>query len=470
MLLYAILIVGSVYLVGHWLAGVATAVLILIWRLLRASEGPAVLALATTTQWAQVALGVYYLGLTGRSLTGVEGTDWERMVLLGLGCVLALTLGLWGGSTLVARRMGPLDQGPEAVTGFRMLVIVYFLSVAVTGILQQVAWEYPTIAQAILALSFARLALLFLVFRRLTQPVLRWHLILALIAFEVVLGFSGYFAGFKEPLLLAVMATIEVFEPRKVEHWAAVLVLGALVAIASVMWMGVRTEFRQDFDDEVFASSRSTRLQRMKALSTDWYRQSGERIGEDLDMLVDRVWAIYYPALAVERVPNVLPHTEGRILGSALMHLVTPRALFPNKPDLPSDSEMVRKYSGVMVAGAEQNTSIAFGYAAESYVDFGVPLMFAPSLVFGLFMGAAYQWFLRTIRHRELAVSLVTVIFWLGLYLFERSWIKTLGLSVTLMAYLGGLAFLVDRWLMLRATEGGEHATPLDDPWYGVNR
>jgi hypothetical protein len=176
------------------------------------------------------------------------------------------------------------------------------------------------------------------------------------------------------------------------------------------------------------------------------------------------MWAIHYPALAVARVPNVLPHTEGEILKGAILHLITPRVLFPDKPELPSDSDMVRKYSGVWVAGAEENTSIAFGYAAESYVDFGIPLMFIPVFVFGALMGVAYQWFFTTIRHRDLALGLVAVIFWLGLYLFERSWVKTLGLNVTMMVYLGGLTFLIDRWLLMRPAHqvaGG----PADEPY-----
>jgi len=35
----------------------------------------------------------------------------------------------------------------------------------------------------------------------------------------------------------------------------------------------------------------------------------------------------------------------------------------------------------------------------------------------------------------------VTVVFWLTLYLFERSWAKTLGSTITMMVYLGGLTY-----------------------------
>jgi hypothetical protein len=67
-------------------------------------------------------------------------------------------------------------------------------------------------------------------------------------------------------------------------------------------------------------------------------------------------------------------------------------------------------------------------------------------------LGFLYRFFLRLIWHRELAVGLVTVIFWIALYLFERSWIKTLGFSLTLMIYMGFAMFVLDRLLMSRRT------------------
>ena len=105
-----------------------------------------------------------------------------------------------------------------------------------------------------------------------------------------------------------------------------------------------------------------------------------------------------------------------------------------------ADSEMVTQYSGVWVAGAKEGTNIAFGYAAESYVDFGVPLMFLPVFLYGFLIGMAYHWWLGAIRHRDLAVGLATVMFWLCLYIFERSWVKTLGLTVTIPRVVPGAA------------------------------
>jgi hypothetical protein len=41
-------------------------------------------------------------------------------------------------------------------------------------------------------------------------------------------------------------------------------------------------------------------------------------------------------------------------------------------------------------------------------------------------------------------VAVSTVIAWLSLYLFERSWAKTIGLTGTLLIYAGGLSYLLD--------------------------
>jgi hypothetical protein len=106
---------------------------------------------------------------------------------------------------------------------------------------------------------------------------------------------------------------------------------------------------------------------------------------------------------------------------------------------------MVRKYSGVMVAGEEQDTDIAFGYAAESYVDYGVPLMFVPAFIWALFIGIAIELIFREYHHRDMAISVATVIGWMSIYLFERSWAKTIGLGGTLLIYAGGLCYILDR-------------------------
>jgi hypothetical protein len=372
------------------------------------------------------------------------------MVLVGLGCITCLAVGLFYGITLMRRRMTPPDDAPALVFSDKLLYAAYGGSLLLTGLVQELAWSYPAFTQAILAITFSHLALLFLLTRRFTHPTFQMRKMALVLGIEIGIGFTGYFAGFREPVMMAAIAIFEVFDRRDVRHWALAFALGLVLGMSSLIWITARGQLRQEIDEEVVTASRMERFDRARTVSrgivtqdmTDYVTASGA--------LIERLWAIYYPALALQRVPQVVAHTNGQIMRNALAHLITPRFLYPDKADLESDSELVRRYAGAQVAGIDQGTSIAFGYAAESYVDYGIPLMFVPVLIFGFLLGLTYQAWLSVITHRELAIALVTVIYWITLYLFERSWVKTLGTSITLMVYLGGLAYLVDQWFLMR--------------------
>jgi hypothetical protein len=435
-------------LVGDWLAPLATVLLCIVWRFLRAEEGPPVLALALTFQWAQVTSGVFYYGITGRALDTVVLSDYRTMVLIGMGCVFSLFLGLK--LALLRRGRPPGRILPAQAFTVQGLYVTYGLLLGAMGLIHTAAWQLSALTQGILALGFLRLVALYLILRRLTAPRIRWQPILILLSIEMLLGFTSFFASFREPLMLLALVFLERFNPRRIRHWLLIAGSAALIFFFGLLWLSIRSTYRSAFEMDAFAESRTARLEKVASLSRGWLDSSLGQVMKDLDYFVDRLWAVYYPGLAVSRVPSVLPHENGRILWGAVRHVLMPRLFFPNKAVLPSDSEMVRKYSGIWVAGAEENTSIAFGYAAESYIDFGLPWMFLPILIYAFLMGRAYVFFLRRIWHRELAIGLVTVIFWLSLYLFERSWIKTLGFSLTLMIFVGSSMFVLDRYMMSR--------------------
>jgi hypothetical protein len=430
---------------GDWLLGLSTLVLGMGWALLQADEGPPVLALAFSLQWVTVSIGLFYVAITGRPLLATLGSNYEPMVLIGLGCLTALVAGLLAGQALV-RRLKPLSGvRPAYALTFKSLVLCYVIGTFLTGGIQTLAWTFPTITQAIIAITFLRLGLLYLVLRRLVANE-QWTVLAGVLIFEIGLGFTGFHAGFREPLIMAVLAFLERFERRNVRHWVS---LGALVlgmGVLGVTWISVRVNYRERFlADDAFAQNRGARFDSITAAAKQWAAQDRSEFYGNIDVFIDRMWAIYYPALAVARVPDVLPHTNGKHMSDTLQFVFMPRVFFPDKPEVGSDSDLVRTYSGVYVAGADQDTDIAFGYAAESYIDFGVPLMFLPVFIWGTFMGICYGVMFKYYRHRDIAVSVATVICWLSLYLFERSWAKTIGLGGTLMIYVGGLSFVLDR-------------------------
>ena len=438
------------YLAEDWIAGAAILVLWFMWKIVPRIEGPPVLALALTFQWAQVVAAIIYLGITGRRIADMDTVDYRPMVLVGLGCVLALAVGLWmGARPIKSKPMLSLGFTCESVLRTPTLVLTYLGATACSGALTRLAWGMPGFTQPLLVLSLCRYTLFYLLVRRFIFPRFRWYLAAVLLGFEVLVGFSGYFAGFREAEVLVFLAILEILRPRYVRHWLALGLVLALAGCTAILWLAIRTQVRATIDaDETIAESEVARLQFAGALSSRQLPIFSQGFWTECDNFISRMWTIPLPARALVRVPSVLPYEHGAILSAALRHIITPRMLFPDKPELPSDSEEVRKYAGVWVAGAKENTSIAFGYAAESYVDFGTPGMFVPVFFLGIFMGLAYRFFLQAIHNRELAVGFVATVFWLCLYLFERSWVKMLGFSGTLMIYAGLATVMVDRYLM----------------------
>ncbi len=432
------------------LSALAVLVLIVGLKLVATRDRLFVLPAAYAFHWTQTSLGVLYLGFTGREVPAIYQSEYRPMVLVGLGCCLALAVGIRLGLMLV-KPPDPEEERPDYAFSFKLLIVTYVVTMAFESTLNAIAADYPSLRQIIVTIDTARLGVLFLIFRRLFYPVTRWGWIACVVLVEVGLGLTGFFAGFREPVVLAGLAMLEIFDRRNLRHWGALVVAGVFTVVLGLLWMGIRVDYRREYVDvDNFQQSRSARASAISNLGSEWLNSDTETMWVTGDRLVDRMWTVYYPALALKRVPDTLPHTNGEILSAALVHIVTPRVFFPDKPGLLSDSEKVRKYSGVMVAGAEQNTSIAFGYAAEAYIDFGIPLMFLPVAIFGVSIGCLYVLFRKLIWHRELFVAFATVAFWLSLYLFERSWATMLGVSLGMMVYLGVPVVILDRFLLIR--------------------
>src|SRR5436190_5529723 len=147
MLIRGALIVGTAYWMDDWVAGAAVAVLFLVWWLLSDAEGPPVLALALTYQWTQVTIGMFYSFLTGEQLDAIALSDWRPMVMIGLGCVTALAIALYLAMKLVGRKLPPDDSRPTLTASPLVLYIAYGTSILMTGVIQQIAWDYPSFTQ-----------------------------------------------------------------------------------------------------------------------------------------------------------------------------------------------------------------------------------------------------------------------------------------------------------------------------------
>lgn len=416
---------------------------VFVWLLFRTVDGPPVIQLALSVQWAQTSFGLYYVAFTNRDIIVLQADEYRLMVLVGLGSVLAIAGGLRLGIALLGGTTPVHAQTTRHAFTLNQLLRVYIFTFLIEGILYSYAWQFTQFNQVLLVLSSIHLVLLFLIFQSLLRRERGIVLLSILLGIEILIGLTGFFAGFRESIFMALIALTENAFVRKRVHWGTVTTLVFALFFTSLLWTGIKMDTRQDY----YSRSQWERATFTFERSVAWLQSPTEIKLLTADKLVERIWHIYYPALALERVPDRIDHTNGELTRTALRHIFMPRILFPDKPPLPSDSEMVRKYSGVWVAGAESKTSIAFGYSIELYVDYGIPIMFVPMFIFGGLLGFCYSFLRRVIYYNQISSGFIVLTFWLALYLFERSWIRTLGLGFTYVIVLGTLAIVIDNVL-----------------------
>jgi hypothetical protein len=429
---------------GYWVTFPAIMLLWAAWRYLHTEEGPPVFALAFTHHWLQIMLGLFYFPLLDRPVMRFGHEDPTQVCWLALLGAGALLLGLVAGLRL-ARPADPYYRNRRQYFFQESVAIALFLAfVATSSALSELAFEYPSILQLALAFGSVRLAFLYLLLRRYVAAG-RWWAFVGIASIELMVGFTSYFASFREGFVVMFLALLERFDRKRTLHWALLAATGVGAIAAGLLWTAVKGKLRQEISVGAGTESRFSRLFRLVEMTGESMETFGDNFLLNADKIVDRQWPVHIPHLVLNRVPSALPHGDGSFIYGALLHVLQPRLLFPDKADLQSDSEKVRKYAGIWVAGAETNTTIAFGYFAESYIDFGVPVMYVPIFAFGLFAGVSYRMICRLLYHRELAVAVTTVVFWSSLYLFERSWDRILGIGLTLMIVITLTLVLAER-------------------------
>jgi hypothetical protein len=112
-----------------------------------------------------------------------------------------------------------------------------------------------------------------------------------------------------------------------------------------------------------------------------------------------------------------------------------PRILFPSKATL-NESERTNKYTLARVAGEAEGTAVSLGYPAESYIDFGIPGMFVPIFLLGIFFGWTYYWFSSRGPYFLFGNALGTSLLLFSGHQLEMSNIKIVGgLTVGIIAF-----------------------------------
>lgn len=363
-----------------------------VWLLWPRADAP-VMLLAFGLQWLQVAVKPIETVFGGQRLDDLSdfGAPLTPAVGLAIAGVAALGLGLWAGAG--GRRVDwGRSLGRDAHAWSQREVIPMALGLIVLGhAVALAAYHVGGGMQIFLALGGARNAGLFILAYWCLREGKALALLAAVVVLEIVVGLTGFFAGFRESLLVLLVAAAAARPRLDLRGIFAAGVVVSLVLAVGVFWTAIKPDYRdflnQGSGQQEVTQSVGARLSYV-GKAADEFKADQVQIG--MKDLVARISYIDFLAETLKHVPDYVPHEDGRRLGAALLNIVTPRIFFPDKPPTPDDSAVTAQYTGLRL-GLGGGTSISIGYLGELYIDFGYVGAVVGAFAIGLFGGLAHR-------------------------------------------------------------------------------
>jgi hypothetical protein len=281
--------------------------------------------------------------------------------------------------------------------------------------------------------------------------------LLAVIAMELLMGFSGLLGDFRGVFIILFIAALAVRIRWTGMTSVVVAAAAVMLVVLGLFWTSVKTEYRE-------VATGSDDSQNVKMSLDVRYAYLGNRVASagDIDwgrasyaLLIRLAYVdIFGSVIGVKLVSPEQGYL--RQWSDALSHVFQPRFLFPDKPSLSDTEVFVRLARGDATEQMRSATSISVGYLAETYVDFGFPAMLAGVFMIGVvvagvcryFMAVSLPWLVRE-------AIILAFIYSIGINGVEISLPKLLGAAfMTFLVYalLAKFAFPTGlRWLDARA-------------------
>ncbi|MDR3568452.1 MAG: hypothetical protein P4L43_10530 [Syntrophobacteraceae bacterium] len=365
---------------------------VLILASWRRGEVP-VLTFGLGWQWLEVTLPVFWADVQGLPVTDTTLLPWVgKAIWLSLIGLVVLAAGVYAGLRISSRRWrweasGSIDANWNLSRLFRLYVAASLASLllfALSGVSE-------AIRQPLLTLAGVHWVFFFLLLLTVLRSKRGYPLLAAVTGWEIVASL-GFWSGFKTPLFYLVLALFTVDSRLTFKRLAVGSAFVVALIFLGCVWTSIKGPYREFLNEgtgqQAVLVSPGQRVAELGHLLAGW---SLEDLPDGLERLAERISYVEYFAAVLGYVPAVVPYQNGLIWRTGVENLI-PRLFWPGKPAL-NDSDITRRYTGIMVSGANEGTSIGIGYMAESYVDFGPYGMFVPIFLLGILWGGIYAYF-----------------------------------------------------------------------------
>jgi hypothetical protein len=420
----------------------------LLWR----NGEPPVLLFACAFQWLQAFAPVVSADLEGLTLEELfDGPELTEAAWLSLIGVLVVAIGMH----LAIRNFRGYRQ--EKISGIahqlsrRKLFRAYLIGQVVAAAIVTVAPHLGGLRQVLLAtVNLKWVPLFFLCWTTIQCRKPLGYMAIA-VGLEIVIGFSGYFSGFKFVLFLLMIVIPGAASFRRNLPVASLSIVVCLTLGLVMFWQAVKVDYRNYLNNgtgmQSVNMSIAKRLQYLAMAATSIKLDS---LHKGLISGVNRLGYIHYFAYSIRNVPSSVPHQNGGLWIGAIQHTLMPRILFPNKPVIDA-SARTQEYTGLYTPGRDRGTSISIGFIGESYIDFGRFWMFAPLLILGFVFGSVYRYFASMRAAPLLGMAMATTVLM----------IYALHIELSNIGLVGGLVMAIGVMEILRRNFGRSFMTSI---------
>ena len=419
----------------------ALLAILCLWR----SDEPPILLVPIFMQFVAISTKPITTAITGVPLQDISDFDnnLEPAVLFALAALAALVLAL----RLTVYSGHPAASFSIQAWSYRRILVYSLLALVAGHALDVLSNWFSEVRQILLALTGIKWAGLFVLTYATLSMRRGWGWLAGVVLFELILGMTGFFAQFQEVIFVTLAAIISARIKFRISNILLVTIGTVLAGLLAIFW----TSIKQDYRDFMSAGTSEQVVmqpldERIKYLANKVVEFDVEQFNRGFNLLLQRISYIDFLAATMERVPAVIPYENGNRMGAVLVHVLTPRVLFPDKPDLPNDTAVTAYYAGVDTAGLGEGstTSISIGYLGEMYVDFGIAGSLLAVFLVGLVYGRGY----RAVRDYNRLPTFLNYGFCMILALpltgFGTALIKLFGSTITLFA----AVFLLQRIIL----------------------
>ena len=248
----------------------------------------------------------------------------------------------------------------------------------------------------------------------------------AAVGIEVVLGFLGFFGDFRQ-VFFALFVAIVAARPRLRPGTIALTTVAVAIALVlGAFWSAIKTNYRQFLNGNTVSQAVLVPWQeRISYLAAQVESADIDTLSKGFDELWSRIGYIEFFGATLRNVPANVPHEDGAMTIAAISHFLIPRLVYPDKPTLPSDTEVTIRYTGLPLM-IRADTTISIGYPGEFYIDFGTMGLFVCMGILGFCYGKATRIVLKSFKS-PIAAYGATIPLLMPAFMFETALPKVLG-------------------------------------------